>query len=377
MNQNKPSFSFEINLIEGCNWACEYCYEGQDKITGKPHVLNQNPDKLLNAIHAILNNDWFNVTFGNMHIDFWGGEPSLNLKLMKTVMDEFKHDDRVRYFIYTNGSRIPELIETIKDFKDIETFKGNKLDIQVSYDGNPIHDLRRVDKKGRPTSQTTIEGMKLLYDNGFIFKLKSTLMKKDFKRMSAAWDDIYQLRQMFGDRITYAPTIDYYSYDLNEQYLKDLEKSMLEICEKEYHFYKKEGTFLFTWLTTGAYKRLCGSGKCMAAVDIDGKVYFCHGAIYSGNNTELQFADIFDTAKLIEGIKKNHERLTYFVYDDECERCVATACLRCSITKYFNSNKNSFIDKFYDLKCQTDLCEYYKLVGKVSRGLMMNIMEDI
>jgi len=377
VNPPKSSFSFEVNLTEGCNWACEYCFEGKDKITGKQHLLNKNPDQLLKAIHAILNDDWFNRQFGNLHIDFWGGEPTLNLKLMSIIIREFMDDERVAFFLYTNGSRVEELIHVISCLKDKTCYAGEKLDIQVSYDGNPIHDLRRVDKKGNGTSHIARHGMSVFALNGFKFKLKSTLMPKDFKHMSEAWDDILALRNAYGNNINYAPTIEYYTNDFKEEYLQDLEKGLMDIAFKEYNFFIKERTFMLMWFTNNMGKAVCGSGKKMAAVDIDGNVYLCHGAIYNGVNSELKFGDIFDIDELLQGIKHNNEYLMSSVYDEECERCEATTCIRCNYAKYLFSKENDFIDKFYDMKCQNNLCQYYKLIGKISRGLMMNIQEVI
>lgn len=365
----KPrKFTVEVNLTEACNFNCEYCFEANKKISGKPHVLNQNPQVLFDAIQYILDSSWFNYHFTKLSIVFWGGEPTLNLELMKLIINEFENDKRVTFMIYTNGSRIPFLIDIIQNVRD-------RFEIQISYDGNPIHDMRRV-RKGQPTSRVVKSGMETLYLNGIDFTLKSTIMPKDFIHMDEAWDDIYKLWQRYGDKIKYSPTIDYYNNVFSEEHLKNLEMAMLVIASKEYHFYKKENRCLLTWFNK-KNKAICSSGKSMCAIDIDGNVYFCHGAIYSGPMSEFRYTNIFDKEEMLNAIQLTQEKLEVEIYDDECERCVATTCLRCNHAKCLNSDKTNLVDRFYDMKCQPDLCTYYKLIGKINRALMAKIKEEI
>lgn len=373
--QNKKTFSFEVTLTEGCNWNCEYCFEGKDKITGKKHLLNKKPEVLIDSIKNVLDDEWFNETFDGANIDFWGGEPTLNLDLMKKIFDSFIDDDRVRFFIYTNGSRVNKLLPIIWDLKERTSRNSSKILIQVSYDGNPIHHIRRIDSEGNGTSKIAVEAMDLLFTHGFQFQIKSTIMPKDFMYLPYAWDDISFLRERYGNMIGYAPTIDYYNTEFKDEYLDDLEKSLLEISRLEYAYFKEHDDFLLTWFQKSG-KRQCGIGKSMCAIDIDGHVYLCHGCIYSGVTDDLTFSNIFNDNKLLDGIKKNYSTLKSFHYDEECESCVATTCLRCNYAKYLNSDKSSFLDKFYDYKSQPELCKYYKLIGKIDRALQSLIMEE-
>ena len=368
LNQKKnalTAFSLEITLTEGCNWNCEYCFEGNIKKTEKKDKLTENPQVLLDTIDKILESEWFKSKFDFMNIDFWGGEPTLNLPLMKLVLEHYQDNERVSFFLYTNGSRVKELLPLVLSLKDKPSLSKDKMLIQISYDGNPIHDIRRLDKKGNSTSAGTREAMDLLYNNQVLFQLKSTLMPKDFKHMSQAWDDMNKLKQKYGNLVNYAPTIDYFTVEYNDEHYSDLEKSLLEIAQKEIKTNKELDKFTFSWFGNDN-KSVCGSGKYMCAIDINGNVHFCHGCIY-GN--KLRFANIYTDDKIFEGIKKNNEMLQGNSYDIECEKCEATTCLRCNYLKYLSSNKKNFIDKFYDFRSQPELCRYYKLVGKIDRAV--------
>jgi uncharacterized protein len=361
----QKQFSVEINLTEHCNFKCEYCFEGHEKKRLKTNNLNDDPSKIIKVIYSMFDDTWFKSIFETINIVFWGGEPTLNCNLMKYIIDEFKNDDRISFMIYTNGSNIDNLIPIICEIDK------EKVNIQISYDGNPIHNLRRIDKADNPTSMIAVAGMKTLFDNGFEFRIKSTVMPKDFKLMPEAWDDIYNLRKQFGSMIGYAPTIDYYNSNFEDIYLKDLETSLLEIAKKEYHIYNGKDHALLTWFSKNS-KRTCGSGTTMCAIDVDGEVYLCHGAIYGGNQFPFNYSSI-NNKHLVYNIRKIRELLSDHIYDDECERCIATTCLRCNYAKYINSNKDTLVDKFYDFKCQKDLCKYYKLIGKINRAFMTTI----
>lgn len=364
---DKKKFTLEINLTEKCNFNCEYCFEGNDKTSGKSNILSSDPSSLIIAIYTLLDDSWFNQEFGLLQIVFWGGEPTMNMHLMRIIINEFKDNHKVSFMIYTNGSRIDKLLPAIEPIKD-------KIKIQISYDGNPVHDKRR--KIGNsPTSDIVINGMELLHENGFEFKLKSTISPKDFKYMSMIWDDIYSLFKRFGSNIGYAPTIDYYNEDYKDEYLDNLTDSLLDIAVKEIKLYNRYKYVLLTWFTRNN-KSICGSGRTMAAINIDGEVYFCHGAFYN-NGVPLKYSNIFDAKQFVKAIKNNKDMLERFIYDDGCERCVATTCLRCNYAKYLKSQKENLIDRFYDFKCQKDLCNYYKLIGKICRAFRYKIKEEM
>ena len=363
-NVPKSGFSIEITLTEGCNWDCEYCFEGSVKETCKKHRLNEDPEPLFKTIDQVFEQEWFNEN-DSLKIDFWGGEPSLNLSLMKQILDRYKDDRRVSFFLYTNGSRMDKVIPLLLPLRDLPCNEKNKVLVQVSYDGNPIHDLRRLDKKGNATSDIAKKAMDLLFLNKIVFHIKSTLMPKDFCRMSEAWDDIFQLRQKYGNNINYAPTIDYYTDAYTEKNYRDLETAVLDIAFKEASLNKRRENFLLGWFAR-PNKAVCGSGRNMFAIDINGNVHFCHGCIY-GN--KLQYSNIYEDDTLFEKLERNREMLDVKVYNEECEKCVATTCIRCNYQKYLNSDKKRFTDKFFDFTSQPYLCEYYKLIGKIDRAL--------
>lgn len=356
-------FTIEVTTTDSCNFDCEYCFEREFNVTKS--ILDKNYDTLVKKINELIDSEWLMSIADDIQITFWGGEPSLNLAMIENIVRDFKDDQRIKFYIYTNGSRIEELMPTLLSVKP-------RFRVQVSYDGLPIHDLRRTNHKGEKTSHIIRKAITLLKDNGIPFGLKSTVMYKDFKYVPQAWDDIYNLKKEFEDTIKYALTVDYHNVSFLE-HVDEIEEALLKIAKKEIDYQKKTGEFFSNIFLPS--KRICQTDR-MITVDTKGKVYLCHGCIYSDQSDELHFTDIFDN-DFVKKIEDNFRRFSKAkeIPVEECSTCVAVSCLRCSVKKFENSNKTDLVDKWYDYACQKELCDYYKLTGKIGRAIIEIIKE--
>jgi len=357
-------FTIEVTTTDACNFDCEYCFERE--FEPKLSILDKNYELLTLRMNELMNSDWLKSIADTIQITFWGGEPSLNLQMIKNIVRDFKNDERVSFFIYTNGSRIKELLPILLSVKP-------RFRVQVSYDGMPIHDMRRKTRAGSVTSERIKESLHLLENNGIPFGLKSTVMHKDFKYVPKAWDDIYELNKQFHNKLKYALTVDYHNLKVDE-YFNEIEDALMEVAGRERKYFKDNGEFLSNIFS--ASKRICQTDR-MITIDTKGKVYFCHGCIYSESSEGLHFTSIFE-----DGFPKAVEdNFNMFVEKkgipvEECIECIALSCLRCNVKKFENSNKVKLVDRWYDYPCQKELCSYYKLIGKIGRALIDIIKED-
>ena len=113
----------------------------------------------------------------------------------------------------------------------------------------------------------------------------------------------------------------------------------------------------------------------MAVIDTNGYVYYCHGSIYSKCSKQLKYTNIFDK-NFINSIKQaNNFFVDNNIEPEECKECYASACLRCNVKKYEESKKETFKERWYDYPAQNELCDYYKLVGKISSAIGSLIKE--
>ncbi len=366
------NMSIELTTTAACNFKCEYCFEN-DCSSPSDKMASYNIDDLIIALKKLFEDEWYKDTFDTTQLVFWGGEPTLNFDFIERIVEEFRLNGKVSFYIYTNGSRINQLLPILKSMKYLEVNGKPKFGIQISYDGNPVHDKRRIAKSGSLTAKSTEEAMTILSENYVPYSLKATLAHKDFMYMPECWEDFKRLYERFGDNINYSLTVDYHNIQ-TVKYFNELETALIRIAEKEYQFYKLHKRFLSNIFSSN--KLFCSAGKKMLAVDIDGKMYYCHGCIYSDRADELSRYSIFDE-RLVDLIRYNYN----FFYDSqrsikECEDCVALTCIRCNVKKYETSKQSGFLNRWHDYPSQGELCLYYKTAGRIGRALINLLQQD-
>lgn len=347
-----PKYLIELNITESCNFRCTYCFEG-DSCLGSKNIVD-NIDNIIEKVEALSQCETFKERFDGIIFDFWGGEPTLYPEVIDKVLSRF--GSGAGYHLYTNGYTIDGLVSILEPYKEVIT-------IQVSYDGRPINDMRRQLQDGGTTSEKVIENIKLLSDKGFKLSIKSTITPPDFKYIPDAWKDICELNDVVNN-ISYAPTIDYSNrYD---DFSEDLRKSMIEVSKMERDFYGDKGTFLLSWFNSINPKR-CTLPSSGMFVDTDGGLYYCHGCVYEDDDA-LRFGHI-DDYDLAEKVISNINIFGIPTEKGPCSSCFATVCMTCNVSKFINSKKDSFYDRWHDYSCDRQLCEYYMTISKVSIAL--------
>jgi sulfatase maturation enzyme AslB (radical SAM superfamily) len=368
-SKQKSRYSIELVPEAACNFRCDYCFE-HGTVPPKKNVLNKNLNLVIKQIEKIFNDPWFYSKFEDKNITFWGGEPTLNIDFIEKIVDYFLYREDVTFYIYSNGSRMHKLLPILLRCKDIKSVIDKKFDVQISYDGEDLQNLhRKLSFKSKKTSAEIVkENIELLYQNRIKFSLKSTISYKDFHLLENTWDEFADFYKRYKIRLALTP--DYHNVEFYK-YRDKIERTLLNIAKKELQFYKEHGQFLSNILN--GTKMYCGCGKAMASFNSDGKMYYCHGCFYSKKINEA--ATIFDD-NLIETIKHNYN---YFFENskasEDCVKCVALTCLKCNVKKFEESNKENFLERWYDYTNQEELCEYYKLTGKIGRAIL-NILEE-
>ena len=153
-----------LKITNNCNLRCIYCYREDNK--GK---MDMDFKTAKNAINYILKDE------NNLKIQFTGGEPLLNFKLIEKVinycMDHYP-DRNISYAIQTNGTLLEENI--IKRIKEL------KLNVGVSVDSiDPKDSALRPYMDGRSSTLDTIRGIYLLRNNNLPFGITTVVTNKN------------------------------------------------------------------------------------------------------------------------------------------------------------------------------------------------------
>jgi len=352
----KGNYNIEITLTDECNFRCKYCFEGDEctKTTTLDCV-----DDVFDGIERMMNDEWFLQNFGGIRIGFWGGEPSLRPDILKLFVDKYKNNDFISFNIYTNGYVVDGMIDIFKPIKD-------RISIQVSYDGARIHDIKRLTVGNKPTSERVKKNIYKLHENGYKVSLKSTVTYDTIQYMSDCWDDIKKINDDLGDNMRYSITIDYFNVpDVIDMGL--FKKSFIDVAKKEIDFYSQHKYFLFTWFES-TQPKTCSFFRCGFSINTNGKMVNCHGCGYSPESSNFEFGHISDD-DIVDKIKNNFYFFIEPEKSEECKNCMAVNCVTCNVVKYEYSDKETFIERWYDLSCQTKLCDMYREFSKVSISL--------
>lgn len=350
-------YSYELTTTQKCDMACTYCFEEEELQNTN---TQRSTDDIISSIYDMLNSKEFMKYYDGITLNFWGGEPTQNPKMIIQLINEFK-DSNVNFFMYTNGFNKNNIERIINNFK-LHIKDHRRLTYQISYDGL-YNDDERVDHKGNGTSSQVLESIYYLKDKfpEIHFSLKSTLPIKYMTSLVKIWEDFKPLADL---GFSYSPTLEYTNkYIIEEDFVKEVNEQFLILAKREIKYYQENGRFIWSWFGTGE-RNVCSAGVNISNVDIDGNMLVCHGALYSPNKKDFIIGHVSDTP--IDAILKSREHhIDIMQVPEHCRDCTATVCYQCPIINYDTSNKETYDEKYHDPK--DDLCLIYKAFGKIDR----------
>lgn len=373
MQKTRGPLVIELTTSALCDLNCTYCFEGEK--VNKQRL--EDFDTLYAKIEELTNDPWFKENYNGFTFSFWGGEPTLNHGYIVKVMEHFKDHPAIGQFhIYTNGFNFKNMS------KIIDNVDTSKLHIQVSYDGKITNDIFRLTNKGTSTAEQVLNTFDKLAKRGIDVAIKSTLPTTSIFSLYDTWLEFEELVNKYKEypnvKINFAPTIEYamghtpFGGETDHAVAK-FEKQMKKIAKKEIEFYKEHGRFLCSWFGSSDGKTNCTAGASMMAVDVDGGVYACHGALYSPQKEDMKSATIFDTdfTEKVKTFADAHVPARHRI-NDICKGCVATYCAVCPVAVYDASKKTDHLDRWTD-RCVNGLCKFYKAFGRLDRAVQHHI----
>ena len=143
---NNELFHIIFNITDDCNLRCDYCkYSGN--YSGVKILQNKvMPDNIIDKSIALIKKYYKNQK--TLMIGFYGGEPLLEYKKIKYIIERFKNTyKKVRFSLSTNGMLLSD--------EKIRFFEKNNVSVKISIDGpENIHNRYRKTKKEMPSFST-------------------------------------------------------------------------------------------------------------------------------------------------------------------------------------------------------------------------------
>ncbi len=151
-----PVRSVVLNLAQGCNLSCSYCFADEGLYHDKQYGL-------MSADMARQGVDFgFEEGQGHVHITFFGGEPTLNWPVLVEAVAygeaRAARDGRtIDFSVTTNGSLLTD--------SRIAFLAEHRVGVSVSLDGPPdVNDAHRTRKGGKGSSEIVVPRIRRLLE---------------------------------------------------------------------------------------------------------------------------------------------------------------------------------------------------------------------
>jgi uncharacterized protein len=288
----------------------------------------------------------------NLEIDFFGGEPLMNMDVVRKTVEYIKENEeswgkKINLTITTNGVLLnDENLEYINEYMD---------NLVLSIDGRKeINDKMRKTVSGKGSYDVIVDKLKKAADSRnqdrYYVRGTFTSMNLDFS------EDVKHLAEMGFKQISVEPVVapDGSGYELKEEHLPILFKEYEKLAKYYAEKWQTDDWFNFFHfmidLTQGpcVAKRVrgCGAGSEYVAVTPEGDIYPCHQFV---GQTEFIIGNVYGN------------ELDYELMDTFKEKNVFTkkSCMDCWARYYCSGgchanswNLNKDLDIPYELGCE-------------------------
>lgn len=346
----------DIETTKSCNLRCTYCYF-KEKDT--ENLTKERAYKIIEVIFRELEK----MGDKELTIDFLGGEPLLNIKTIKYIIDNVnkkgtEKNIKISYDMTTNG--------TLFNRDTAEFCLNNKIQLKVSLDGEPYyHDLNRKTIHGNSSYN-------MLHKNLENFKY---YQKKANKAVQVSMVVNKNTYKNFFNNFKYILNNGFYFIDSGLNYYENWNELELERLEQElfkalgYIFESAKHNKFYWWTFINSCLRsqckpkkdyFCGAGDCKLYFTVEGDIYPC----------PLCKKEMMKIGKIDSGFDKDKRK--YFIsyernFDKKCNSCIiknTCASCDCVILNYEINNNLNIVPN----AC----CNLSKVIYRISNRMMEN-----
>jgi uncharacterized protein len=265
---------FHIILTEKCNSQCRYCYEKSEKEFG--NKLNK---KFKFDFSAPCESELdvkelrkFILKDTEPKIIFYGGEPLLNIKKIKEIIDSIPE---AKYYMQTNGKLLNALPKE---------YMNRFSKVLISIDGNK----KRTDfNRGKGTYDLIVKNLKLIRKNGFNGEVIARMTISFSDKFTDLVRQIKHLLRIGFNSVHWQLDMGFYELDYNkkdvDKFLKKYNKEVSKLIKfwiknmkrgKVMKIYPLLG--IFDSLYHGTKTKLrCGSGHANYTINTKGEIIAC------------------------------------------------------------------------------------------------------
>jgi|GEM_PF-1821345 len=291
-----------LNVTNDCNLECKYCFEKPNPEMRRNQRKEMRADVAIHALDLYLQQ----LPVKSGYVVFSGGEPLLNFRTIKKVVDYANNRSKVpvRFSMKTNGILITEEVASC--------IRDNDFMVQISLDGPAaVHDRYRVFADGKGSYEKVMRGIDRLISKNCRekFSLLGVLTHENSGKLR---NSLAHLSNFQGGMCAINPVMadDEAAFALTDEDLVQYMDLILSGMGFQPDHIFQPG---FIKKMIERLTPICGIGLWNVSVDFDGTVYPCYRL--SGIE-ELRMGNIFEN-----GMKLTVPQKIIDLYEDRKKRC--------------------------------------------------------
>ncbi|KAA6303492.1 MAG: Anaerobic sulfatase-maturating enzyme [Candidatus Ordinivivax streblomastigis] len=279
-----------VIVTESCNFNCKYCFVNES-------VNSNRKDKLMTEDVAKATVALLQKTYEQEKsefpkiITFFGGEPLLNFKIIKTFIEEIEHvktlrywPEDVKYSVVTNASLLTSNM--------IDFFKQNDFTLGISFDIDKDAHSERVDKNGNDTFNLVREKIDLCKEKEIQFTLSITITETLIKNRNKIIAEILSIKP---HDISFNLLLPSKNQEQNNKYYEDATDFIIEMFQifREHGIYEDRIMRKVKAFTENHLYLFdcCAAGGSQYVIAPKGEIGICHGFL---NNRKYFSSSVFD-----------------------------------------------------------------------------------
>ena len=335
-----------IHICHDCNFRCRYCFADEGAYHSKRESMTEETAKA--AVDFLIKNS------GNrkvLEMDFFGGEPLMNLSVIKATVAYAKEQGEKfgKKFLFTTTTNALLLNDDV-----IEFFNAEMENVVLSIDGRKeVHDAIRKSMNGKGTFDLIIDKIKRFVqmrgDKSYYVRGTFTAKNLDFSK------DVVFLANEGFDSISMEPVVtDIDDLQIKPEHLPRINEEYETLCDEYLKAYAEGKGFNFFHFNIDLEggpclsKRVsaCGAGNEYFSVLPNGDLYPCH---QFASDKEFYLGNVWDGIVHSE-IREQFKNACLFTRK-ECSDCFAKFICSggCNANNY---HFNGDIDKPYQVTCE-------------------------
>ena len=307
-----------LHIAHDCNLRCGYCFAGTGDFGHDRGLMSKEVAE--RAIEFIIENSGPRI---NSEIDFFGGEPLMNMDTVRHAVSyvrkrEIETGKKFKLTLTTNGVLLNEEIT--------QYLNENNISLVLSLDGRrDVHDNMRPFANGKGSYDMVLENVTkaIASRNDQNYYLRGTFTAKNLDFAA----DVLDMADKGCSQLSVEPVVSKDSkYEITEEHLPELFAEYDKLAQ-EYLERKRSGNgfdfFHFNLdINNGpcVAKRLsgCGAGHEYFAVTPEGDLYPCHQFV---GREKFLLGNVFDGVK--NTVLPNQFRQSHVLSKTECRDCWA------------------------------------------------------